>query len=129
MVPLLVPQRPFSSHPVFSAAFCTFTSAFLTRSFAFLAHSSAFLSLSASLCFLFSSLYVFHFSFAPFIFSFTFSIAGNSALVKSLAHGKDLHRIPCRRGCSCRTNVILRIMVVLPLTPAEDQVCLGLTTS
>ena len=55
------------------------------------------------------------------------NIACDWVLVKSLAHGKDLHPTPEEIAVVGQTKYFN--MVVLPLTPAEDEVCLGVTTS
>ena len=94
----------------FSAAFCAFTSAF------FCLFSSFFcFSFHIRLCFFFSSLSFCSFSFCCF-FSFSSSIASDSALVNSLACGKDLCQIP--EGVAFAGHTKYFDMVVLPLEPA-----------
>ena len=73
-----------------------FTAAFFVCSSVFFARS-AFLFISASQCFFFSSLSFCSFSSCCF-FSFSSSIASESALVNSLARGKDLRPIPIPEG-------------------------------
>ena len=58
---------------------------------------------------------------------FSSSTASESALVKSLAHGKDLCPIP--EGVAVVGHIKYFDMAVLPLEPVDDGVCFGVTSS